>query len=78
MYAALAVVETRPDMVRAGHRAKAAASEAASAAARAAVQVHGGAGITAEETVSGLYLRARQKSMLLGGADEHYELARTS
>ncbi|HEX3803088.1 MAG TPA: acyl-CoA dehydrogenase family protein [Solirubrobacteraceae bacterium] len=78
LYAALAVLETRPDMVRAGHRAKAAASEAATAAARAAVQVHGGAGITAEEAVSGLYLRARQKSMLLGGADEHYELARAS
>jgi alkylation response protein AidB-like acyl-CoA dehydrogenase len=78
LYAALAVLESRPNMVRAGHRAKAAASEAASAAARAAVQVHGGAGITAEEAVSGLYLRARQKSMLLGGADEHYELARAS
>jgi alkylation response protein AidB-like acyl-CoA dehydrogenase len=78
LYAALAVVESRPDMVRAGHRAKAAASEAASAAARAAVQVHGGSGITAEEAVSGLYLRARQKSMLLGGPDEHYALARTS
>jgi len=78
LYAALAVQDMRHDMVRAGHRAKAAASEAASAAARAAVQVHGGAGITAEEAVSGLYLRARQKSMLLGGADEHYELARVS
>jgi alkylation response protein AidB-like acyl-CoA dehydrogenase len=78
MYASLAVLEKRPDMVRAGHRAKAAASEAATAAARAAVQVHGGAGITAEEAVSGLYLRARQKSMLLGGADEHYELVRAS
>jgi alkylation response protein AidB-like acyl-CoA dehydrogenase len=78
LYAALAVLEKRPDLVRAGHRAKAAASEAATAAARAAVQVHGGAGITTEEAVSGLYLRARQKSMLLGGADEHYELAGTS
>ncbi len=78
LYAALAVLESRPDMVRAGHRAKAAASEAASAAARGAVQVHGGSGITAEEAVSGLYLRARQKSILLGGPDEHYELARTS
>ena len=76
LYAALAVVEDRPDLVRAAHRAKAAASEAASAAARAAVQVHGGSGITAEEAVSGLYLRARQKSMLLGGHDEHYEAAR--
>jgi alkylation response protein AidB-like acyl-CoA dehydrogenase len=76
MYAALAVFEQRPDLVRAAHRAKAAASEAASAAARAAVQVHGGSGITAEEAVSGLYLRARQKSMLLGGHDEHYEAAR--
>jgi alkylation response protein AidB-like acyl-CoA dehydrogenase len=78
MYAALAVAEQRDDVVRAGHRAKAAASEAASAAARAAVQVHGGSGITAEEGVSGLYLRARQKSMLLGGADDHYELTRVS
>jgi alkylation response protein AidB-like acyl-CoA dehydrogenase len=78
MYAALAVLETRPDVIRAAHRAKAAASEAATAAARAAVQVHGGSGITAEETVSGLYLRARQKSMLLGGADDHYALARMS
>ena len=78
MYAALSVLETRPGMVRAAHRAKAAASEAGTAAARAAVQVHGGSGITAEEAVSGLYLRARQKSMLLGGADEHYELARAS
>lgn len=78
MYAALAVLESRPDKVRAAHRAKAAASEAATAAARAAVQVHGGSGVTAEEAVSGLYLRARQKSMLLGDADEHYELARAS
>ncbi len=76
LYAALAEVEGRPDLIRAAHRAKAAASEAASAAARAAVQVHGGSGITAEEAVSGLYLRARQKSMLLGGHDEHYEAAR--
>lgn len=78
LYAALAVLECRRDAVRAAHRAKAAASEAGTAAARAAVQVHGGSGITAEEAVSGLYLRARQKSMLLGGADEHYELARAS
>jgi alkylation response protein AidB-like acyl-CoA dehydrogenase len=78
MYAAFALAEKRPDVVRAAHRSKAAASEAASAAARAAVQVHGGSGITAEEAVSGLYLRARQKSMLLGGHDEHYEAARTA
>lgn len=76
MFAALAGLEGRSDLVRAAHRAKAAASEAATAAARAAVQVHGGSGITAEQAVSGLYLRARQKSMMLGGVDEHYELAR--
>ena len=71
-YAAIAVAEGRDDAVRAGHRAKATASEAASAAARAAVQIHGGAGITAEHDVSLLYLRARQLSMMLGGPDEHY------
>ncbi len=74
-YAAIAVTDGRDDAVRAGHRAKAAASEAASAAARAAVQVHGGVGITAEHDVSLLYLRARQLSMLLGGPDEHYACA---
>jgi alkylation response protein AidB-like acyl-CoA dehydrogenase len=74
-YAALRVTEDREDAVRAGHRAKAAASEAASMAARTAVQVHGGIGITAEHDVSLLYLRARQLSMLLGGPDEHYACA---
>lgn len=76
LYAALAIHEAQPDAVRASHRAKAAASEGASAAARIAVQVHGGSGITAEEPVSGLYLRARQRSMLLGGPDEHYACAK--
>jgi alkylation response protein AidB-like acyl-CoA dehydrogenase len=71
-YAALRVTEDGEDAARAGHRAKAAASEAASIAARTAVQVHGGIGITAEHDVSLLYLRARQLSMLLGGPDEHY------
>ena len=74
-YAAIAVAEGRHDALRAGHRAKATASEAASAAARAAVQVHGGVGITAEHDVSLLYLRARQLSMMLGGPDEHYACA---
>jgi alkylation response protein AidB-like acyl-CoA dehydrogenase len=74
-YAALRVSEDREDAVRAGHRAKAAASEAASVAARTAVQVHGGIGITAENDVSLLYLHARQLSMLLGGPDEHYACA---
>ena len=78
LYAALAIHEARPDSIRASHRAKAAASEAASAAARAAVQVHGGSGITAEEAVSGLYLRARQQSLLLGGSDEHYACAKAA
>ena len=68
-YAALAVAEGREDVILAGHRAKAAASEAASATARTAVQVHGGVGITAEHDISLLYLRARQLSMLLGGPE---------
>jgi len=74
-YAALAVRDGREDAVRAAHRAKAASSEAGSAAARAAVQVHGGVGITAEHDVSLLYLRARQLSMTLGGPDDHYACA---
>lgn len=70
-YAAVLASEGAP-IVRAAHRAKAAASEAADTAARAAVQVHGGAGITVEHDVSLLYLKARQQSILLGGPDEHY------
>lgn len=55
----------------AAHFAKAAAGDAVTAAARAAVQVHGGIGITAEHDVSLLYLRARQAAFALGGGDEH-------
>jgi alkylation response protein AidB-like acyl-CoA dehydrogenase len=71
-YAALADRDDREDRVAAAHDAKAAASEAAEIAARAAVQIHGGLGITEEDDVSLLYLRARQLSMVLGGADAHY------
>lgn len=58
--------------LRAARMAKAAASDAATEVARAAVQVHGGVGITVEHDVSLLYLRARQASMQLGGRDGHY------
>jgi len=54
--------------------AKAAASEAALDAARAAVQVHGGIGITREHDVSLMYLRARQAATLLGSPDELHRL----
>ncbi|HEY6759948.1 MAG TPA: acyl-CoA dehydrogenase family protein [Baekduia sp.] len=60
------------------HLAKAAASEAAGEAARMAVQVHGGIGITHEHDVSLLYLRARTLAALLGGADDHYAAAATA
>ena len=72
VYAALLSDQKDPKATAAAHNAKAAASEAGSAAARAAVQVHGGSGITKEEDVSLLYLRARQLSQLLGDAGFHY------
>lgn len=75
-YAALVTSQgTGATATLAGHRAKAAASEAASGAARAAVQIHGGVGVTAEHDVSVLYVRARQLSALLGGPDFHYARA---
>jgi alkylation response protein AidB-like acyl-CoA dehydrogenase len=74
-YAALLVDEGNLGMLPAAHNAKASASEAASSAARVAIQVHGGSGITVEEDVSLLYLRARQQSQLFGDADFHYGLA---
>ncbi len=58
--------------LRAARMAKAAASDAATEVGRAAVQVHGGVGITVEHDVSLFYLRARQASMQLGGRDAHY------
>lgn len=69
---------TAPTDATAAHFAKAAASEAATEVARAAVQVHGGIGITREHDVSLLYLRARQASMQLGDADAHYLAAVTA
>ncbi|MEN3285021.1 MAG: hypothetical protein V7607_6161 [Solirubrobacteraceae bacterium] len=75
MNAAALVSEASAVALPASHRAKAAASEAASLAARTAVQVHGGVGITREHDISLLYLRARQLSALLGGAGEHWALA---
>jgi alkylation response protein AidB-like acyl-CoA dehydrogenase len=61
-----------PATAAAAHFAKAGASDAATTAARAAVQVHGGIGITREHDVSLLYLRARQAAFQLGGADAHH------
>lgn len=58
--------------LRAARMAKAAASDAATEVGRAAVQVHGGLGITVEHDVSLLYLRARQAAMQLGGRDGLY------
>jgi alkylation response protein AidB-like acyl-CoA dehydrogenase len=55
--------------LRAARMAKAAASDTATGVGRAAVQVHGGLGITVEADVSLFYLRARQASMQLGGRD---------
>jgi alkylation response protein AidB-like acyl-CoA dehydrogenase len=54
------------------HRARAAAAEAAVLAARTAVQVHGGLGVTWEHQISHLYLRARQSAALFGDATVHY------
>lgn len=62
----------KPASQRAAHQAKALASEAGSRAARVAVQVHGGVGITQEHDVSLMYLRARQLSILFGGPDGHW------
>jgi alkylation response protein AidB-like acyl-CoA dehydrogenase len=72
--AAVALARGAPDEQPevAVHLAKAAASEAAVTAARTAVQVHGGIGITWESDVSFLYARARQAAGLLGGARRHY------
>jgi alkylation response protein AidB-like acyl-CoA dehydrogenase len=62
--------------LHASRMAKAAASDAATEVGRAAVQVHGGLGITVEADVSLFYLRARQASMQLGGRDAHYAALR--
>jgi alkylation response protein AidB-like acyl-CoA dehydrogenase len=75
MYAAVAATEPREDAVRAAHRAKGAASEAATLAARTAVQLHGASGLTVSNPISGLYLRARERSILLGAPDVHYGCA---
>ena len=64
-----------PVAQRAAHHAKAAASEGGSKAARVAVQMHGGVGITREHDVSLMYLRARQLTALFGGPDAHYAKA---
>lgn len=64
-----------PNDPAAVHQAKAAASDAALHAARTAVQVHGGMGITREHDVSLMYLRARQSSMVLGTSDFHWNRA---
>jgi alkylation response protein AidB-like acyl-CoA dehydrogenase len=71
-HAAVLAAAGDPEAPTAARLAKAAAGEAASGAARTGVQVHGGIGITEEHDVSRLYLRARQLSALLGGADGHY------
>jgi alkylation response protein AidB-like acyl-CoA dehydrogenase len=78
LYAAILAAEESEGAAAAAHNAKAAASEAATTAARVAVQVHGGPGITKEEDVSLLYLRARQASQLLGGPDFHYLCAEST
>ncbi|MDO8189143.1 acyl-CoA dehydrogenase family protein, partial [Conexibacter sp. CPCC 205706] len=65
-------IDTSAPANQAAHFAKAAAADAVTAAARAAVQVHGGIGITAEHDVSLLYLRARQAAFALGSGDDHY------
>lgn len=58
--------------LRAARMAFAAAADTATEVGRAAVQVHGGVGITVEHDVSLFYLRARQASMQFGGADASY------
>jgi alkylation response protein AidB-like acyl-CoA dehydrogenase len=67
-----------PALQSAAHLALAAASECATETARAAVQVHGGIGVTAEHDISLFYLRARQASMQLGGRDGNYLAAARS
>jgi alkylation response protein AidB-like acyl-CoA dehydrogenase len=64
--------DDRAAALHASRMAKAAASDAATQVGRAAVQVHGGVGITVEADVRLFYLRARQASMQLGGRDAHY------
>lgn len=66
------------ELSAAAHLAKGAASQAATEVARAAVQVHGGVGITVEHDISLYYLRARQASLLLGDRDYHYAAAARS
>ncbi len=74
--AAVAIDQGEDDAAeRHAHVAYAAAAESATRAARTAVQVHGGIGITAEHDISRLYLRARQASAWLGAAETHYAAA---
>lgn len=67
--------QSRAGVATAAHLAKASACDAATEVARAAVQVHGGVGITVEHDISLFYLRARQASLMLGGRDFHYAAA---
>lgn len=60
---------------RAAFLAKGAASEAALQAAQAAIQIHGGIGLSRDHKVSLLYLRARQAAAWLGTPDRFYVAA---
>ena|GEM_PF-5444475 len=62
------------DPALAASLARAVCSRAATSAAAAAVQVHGGIGFTWEHPVYLYFKRAFTDAALLGGADEHEEL----
>lgn len=74
--AVLCAGDDRGAALRAARMAKAAAADAATEVGRAAVQVHGGIGITVEADISLFYMSARQASMQLGGRDAHYAAGR--
>lgn len=57
------------------HLSIGAASEAVLQAARTAIQIHGGIGLSRDHDVSLLYLRARQAAGWLGRADLHFVAA---
>jgi alkylation response protein AidB-like acyl-CoA dehydrogenase len=69
--AALSLAEDSPDTVRDVSAAKAAASDAALLAARAALQTHGAIGYTAECDLSHFLLRAQALHSAWGGPSAH-------
>jgi alkylation response protein AidB-like acyl-CoA dehydrogenase len=68
-WAAAAIDDERPDAATAAQTALAAASDAADAATRDALQVHGGIGFTWEHPSHVFLKRARGRRSLLGSAE---------